>query len=174
MLFRVLIVFLFTFFWCKVLIVSVSALMSLMFWNWNVFWLFSFLFFFFWHCCIAQEKRILTDMSGIVSWGVDEELRIILLADECKNKSYTHTYIYIYIYIYIYKWYKEKWQIYIYIYIYISNILSASKDNGCGLFMHRIYEEFHINLWECSMYGYCYIFPIQVYIINLTYRLYSM
>ena len=26
------------------------------------------------------------------------------------------------------------------------------------IFMSRIYEEFHINLWECSMYGYCYIF----------------
>ena len=36
--------------------------------------------------------------------------------------------------------------IYIYIYIYISNILSASEDNGCGLFACRIYEGFHINL----------------------------
>ena len=45
--------------------------------------------------------------------------------------------------------------IYIYIYIYISNIQSASKDNGCGLFACRIYEEFHINLWKGSMYGYC-------------------
>ena len=52
--------------------------------------------------------------------------------------------------------------IYIYIYIYIQ---SASEDSGCGLFAYRIYEEFHINLWECSMYGYCYIFfSIQVYI----------
>ena len=24
------------------------------------------------------------------------------------------------------------------------------------------------------MYGYCYIFPIQVYIIKLTYRVYTM
>ena len=45
--------------------------------------------------------------------------------------------------------------IYIYIYIYFQ---SASEDNGCGLFVYRIYEAFHINLWEWSMYGYCYIF----------------
>ena len=44
------------------------------------------------------------------------------------------------------------------IYIYISNILSVSEDYGCGLFMYGIYDGFHINLWECSMYGYCYIF----------------
>ena len=31
--------------------------------------------------------------------------------------------------------------IYIYIYIYISNIHSASKDNGCGLITYRIYKE---------------------------------
>ena len=23
-----------------------------------------------------------------------------------------------------------------------------------GLFVYRIYEEFHINLWECLIYGY--------------------
>ena len=56
----------------------------------------------------------------------------------------------------------------------MSNIKSASEDNACGLFAFRIYEEFHINLWECSMYGYCYIFPIQLYIIKLTYRVYTM
>ena len=43
----------------------------------------------------------------------------------------------------------------IYIYIYIYNIQSASKDSGCGLFFYRKYEEYHINLCECSMYGYC-------------------
>ena len=58
-----------------------------------------------------------------------------------------------------------------YIYIYIQ---SASEDNRCGLFTYRIYEELHINLWECSIYGYCYIFPIKVYIIKLTYRAYTM
>ena len=42
--------------------------------------------------------------------------------------------------------------IYIYIYIYINNIPSASKDNGCGLFVYRIHEIFHINLCECSLY----------------------
>ena len=42
-------------------------------------------------------------------------------------------------------------------YIYISNIESASEDSGCGLFAYRIYEEYHINLCECSLYGYCYI-----------------
>ena len=41
---------------------------------------------------------------------------------------------------------------------------SASDDSGCGLFAYRIYEDFHINQWECSMYGCCYIFSIQVYI----------
>ena len=57
---------------------------------------------------------------------------------------------------------------YIYIYIYIQ---SASKESGCGLFVHRMYEEFHINLWECSMYGCCYIFfSIQVYLTKLAYR----
>ena len=29
--------------------------------------------------------------------------------------------------------------------------------SGCGLLIYRIYEEYHINLCECSMYGYCYI-----------------
>ena len=46
--------------------------------------------------------------------------------------------------------------------LYISNIQSPSKDNRCGFFMYRIYEEFHINLWECSMFGYFYIFPINL------------
>ena len=36
-------------------------------------------------------------------------------------------------------------------------IQSASEDRGRGLFLHRIYEEYHINLCECSIYGYCYI-----------------
>ena len=67
------------------------------------------------------------------------------------------TYITIYIYIYIY----------IYVYIYISNIQSVPEDNGCGLFAYGTYKGFHIILWECSMYGCCYIFPIQVYIIKL-------
>ena len=54
--------------------------------------------------------------------------------------------------------------IYIYIYIYISNIQSASEDSGCGLFLYRIYEEYHINLCERSMSSYCYIaIPVQVY-----------
>ena len=50
--------------------------------------------------------------------------------------------------------------IYIYIYIYIY-IQSASKDNGCGLFVYGMYEKFQINPWECLMNGYCYIFSIQ-------------
>ena len=72
-------------------------------------------------------------------------------------------FIYIYIYIYVCMYVYEK-GIYIcehikYIdYIYISNTQSASEDSGCGLFTYRIYEEFHINLWEFLMYGYCYIF----------------
>ena len=37
----------------------------------------------------------------------------------------------------------------------VSNIQSASEDSGCGLFVYRIYQEYHINLCECSMYGYC-------------------
>ena len=63
--------------------------------------------------------------------------------------------------------------IYIYIYIYISTIQSASEDSGCGLFVYRIYDEYRINIWECSMYGYCYIsFSFQVYIIKRTHRAY--
>ena len=27
----------------------------------------------------------------------------------------------------------------------------------CGLFLYRIYEEYHMNLYECSMDVYCYI-----------------
>ena len=56
--------------------------------------------------------------------------------------------------------------------IYISNIQSASENNGCGLFVYRIYEEFHINLCECSTYGYCYIFLIQV--SGLSFRLITL
>ena len=44
-----------------------------------------------------------------------------------------------------------------YIYIYISNIQSASEDSECGLFLYTIYDKYHINLCECSMYGSCYI-----------------
>ena len=56
---------------------------------------------------------------------------------------------------------------------YIYNIQSASEDSGCGLFAYRIYEEYQINLCECSMYGYCYIsFSFQVYITKLTNRAY--
>ena len=53
--------------------------------------------------------------------------------------------------------------IYIYIYIYTPVISTQRPKTMCGLFTNRIYEEFHIILWECSMYGYCYIFLIQVY-----------
>ena len=49
--------------------------------------------------------------------------------------------------------------LYIYLYrCYLSTYLfiqSASENSGCGLFLFRIYEEYHINLYECSMYGYC-------------------
>ena len=62
-----------------------------------------------------------------------------------------------------------------YIYIYISNIQSASEDTGCGLFVYRIYEEYHINICECWVYGYFYIsFSFQVYITKLTYRVYAV
>ena len=58
----------------------------------------------------------------------------------------------------------------IYIYIYIQ---SASEDSGCGLFVYRIDEEYHIILCEGSMYGFCYIFfSFQVYITKITYRAY--
>ena len=50
------------------------------------------------------------------------------------------------------------------IYIYISNIQSASKDSGCGLFTYRIYKEFHINLWECSMFPTNCTIYIYIYI----------
>ena len=64
--------------------------------------------------------------------------------------------------------YTTNVNLYIYIYIYmcvcvcvcgcINNIQSASQDYGCGLFVYRIYEGFHINLREYSMYGYCCVF----------------
>ena len=38
---------------------------------------------------------------------------------------------------------ERKIVLYIYIYIYIQ---SASENTGCGLFIYRIYEEYHINL----------------------------
>ena len=57
----------------------------------------------------------------------------------------------------------------------MSNIQSASEDSGCGLLAYRIYEEYHINLCECSLYVYCYIFfSIKVYIRKLTYRGYTV
>ena len=59
--------------------------------------------------------------------------------------------------------------------LYISNIQSISEDSGCELFVYRIYEEFHINLCVCSMYGYCYIsFSFQIYVTELTYRAYTV
>ena len=54
------------------------------------------------------------------------------------------------------------------VYIYIYN-QSASEDSGCGLLAYGIYEEYHINLWEYSIYTYWYIsFSIPVYITKLT------
>ena len=47
-------------------------------------------------------------------------------------------------------------------------MLSAFEGTGCGLFAYKIYEEFHINQWECLMYGYYYIFP-YVGLYNKTY-----
>ena len=41
---------------------------------------------------------------------------------------------------------------------YLRNIHKVSKEFGCEIFVYRIYESFHINLWECSMYGYYYVF----------------
>ena len=58
------------------------------------------------------------------------------------------------------------------IYIYIQ---SASEDSGWGLFAYTIYEEYQINLCDCSMYGHRYIsFSFQLYIIKLTYRAYKV
>ena len=59
---------------------------------------------------------------------------------------YIYMYIYIYIYVYIY--------VCMYL-IYISDMQLAPEDCWCGFFTYRIHEEFHINLWECSMHG-CY------------------
>ena len=52
--------------------------------------------------------------------------------------------------------------------------MSTSEYNGGGLFVSRVHDEFYIDLLEYSMYGYCYIFPLQVYIIILSYRVYIM
>ena len=43
----------------------------------------------------------------------------------------------------------------IYIYIYIKISSQSPKTVSVDYSLHRIYEENHINLWECSMYGYC-------------------
>ena len=66
----------------------------------------------------------------------------------------------------------EDIYVYICIYIYIIDIQSASEDNGFGLLWYRIYEVFHINLCECSMHGYFYIFLFRF--IKLTYRTYTV
>ena len=46
--------------------------------------------------------------------------------------------------------------LYIYIYIYIS-VIPSQCPKTVGVDYLRIYEEYHINLCECSMYGYCYL-----------------
>ena len=52
--------------------------------------------------------------------------------------------------------YRLDIKINIYIYIYISVIFSRRPKTMCISFVCRIYEGFHINLWECLMYSYCY------------------
>ena len=34
-----------------------------------------------------------------------------------------------------------------------------SEEGECGLFVYRIYEGYHINLRECSMYGNLFFLP---------------
>ena len=92
---------------------------------------------------------------------------IINISVQTLKHTHTHTYIVLYIYLYIYIY------IYIYICICIWVISSQRSKTVCGLFAYRIYEEFHIHLWKCSMYGY-YIFPIEVYIINVIYSVYTI
>ena len=36
-------------------------------------------------------------------------------------------------------------------FIYLSNIQSVSEDSGCGLFVYRIYEEYHKSLWVLNV-----------------------
>ena len=45
----------------------------------------------------------------------------------------------------------------------------TSEDNGCGLSAYTLNEGFQMNLWECSMNGYCYRF----FYPKLTYRAYT-
>ena len=77
--------------------------------------------------------------------------------------THTHTQKYVYTYMYMHTRICTHTDIYIYIY-YISNIQPASEDSGCGLFAYRLYEEFHVNLWECSIYANCYIFFLPKFI----------
>ena len=48
---------------------------------------------------------------------------------------------------------KKSKEIRVFINIYISNILSASEDNWCGLFVYRVYEEFHIHIYQTLRSG---------------------
>ena len=74
----------------------------------------------------------------------------LLLVLKIHNFPYKHTHTHTHIYIYIY-------YIYIYIYIYIIYKTSSQcpRTVGVDYSLHRIYEGNHINLWECSMNGYC-------------------
>ena len=55
------------------------------------------------------------------------------------------------------------------------SVISSQHPKAMGVGYSRIeYEEFHINLLEYSVYSYCYIFSIKVYMIKLRYRAYTM
>ena len=118
---------------------------------------------------IIEVFGVRQTQSIVLPWCKNLRHRYCLISRYCYEIQGSSHYIYIYIYIYI-----TGLDIYIYIYIYIY-IKSASENSGCGLFANRIYEEYHINLWECSMNGYCYIsFSFQVYITKLTNQTYAV
>ena len=53
--------------------------------------------------------------------------------------------------------------------------ISSQRRKTVGMdYSHIEYMRNFISIYEFSMYGYCYIFSIKVYITKITYRTYTM
>ena len=65
--------------------------------------------------------------------------------------------IYIYFYIYIYILHgRIMVGVCVCVCVCVLEIFSQHPKTVFGLFLNRIYEEYHINLCKCSVYDYCY------------------